>query len=121
MNEETIKDILMDIIINENTYIANEIIQDEEFCATRQLVLSHYTQYGATKRMILKYGYDNVNAVMAELMDFRNAMLNRKKDIDELIEELNTGYDADPEQAPKELERMCDLCARAADYLGELV
>ena len=121
MNEEIKKEILMDIIINENAYLADEIIEDEEFCATRQLVLSHYTQYDATKRMIIKYGYDYVNVVMVELMDFRDAMLNRKKDSDGLIEDLNAGYDVDPEQAPKELERMCDLCAKAADYLEELV
>lgn len=121
MNEETIKEILMDIIINESTYTLEKIFEDEEFNKYRELALSNYAHFDVPKKLILKYGYAAANDTLLTLMDYRKILLKRQDEIGQLIEDLNAGYDADPESAPKELERMCDLCARAADYLGELV
>lgn len=120
-NTETMNDIMMDIIINENTYTLERIFEDEEFNKYRELALCEYAHYDVPKALILKYGYSIVNYTLVTLMDHRKILLKRQDEIGQLIENLNAGYDADPEQAPKELERMCDLCARAADYLGELV
>lgn len=117
----TLEEIMMDIIINGHTYTCERIFEDEDFNKYRELALCSYALYDVPKALILKYGYSNVNDTLLTLMDYRKIMLKRQDDIGQLIEDLNAGYDADPESAPKELERMCDLCARAADYLGELV
>jgi len=114
-------EIMTDIIINGHTYTCERIFEDEDFNKYRELALCSYALYDVPKGLILKYGYEAVNDTLLALMDYRKILLKRQDDIGQLIEDLNAGYDADPEQAPKELERMCDLCARAANYLEALV
>ena len=121
MNEATIKDILMDIIVTGNKYTISDLLEDEDFNTHRELALAECVQYDYIRKLIIEYSYTQVNAAMVELLDYKKGTDKCKAELTELIENLDAGYDADPAQAPKELERMCDLCAKAADYLEGLV
>lgn len=116
MRDELMVEILLDIITKDNTYVIKALIEDEDFIKYKEIAFSNYCTYDDVKNLIIKYGYEPVNDACIRIAGLKDEQFITNT----LITDLRAGYDADPEQALKELDRLNDLCAEAADALEAL-
>lgn len=114
---QTMMDVMVDIFTKGGGYAIDDILKDEEFIKYKQLAFTRYANWDPIKAMIIKYDYTPVNDVLKYML---KASSEQDWTVKELITDLRSGYDKDPEQAHKELDRLNDLCAEAADALEVL-
>ena len=117
MNNEKIIAVLIDIMQAEMPYSVEKLVEDEGFKEYGEIVLAGTYLTETMRTLIQKHGYQPVNDVIRLIAGKET----ERRNIAQLTAELRSGFDKDPASAARELERMCDLCAQAADALEELV